>query len=94
MKTPDKSDITLESLTQLLVMSLIFIYVVLPQLGPIYNIFEFLANIISYTVIGIVGALVSLFLVTLIGEMLKKLKRKIKIKLSKFDPRIAKGLDF
>lgn len=83
-----------EQLTEIFVIGIIIIYVVLPQLGPIYNIFRFIADLISYTVIGVIGALISLFLVTLIGEMLKKMSKKIKQKLQKYDPRIAKNIKF
>lgn len=86
----DTQDITFEALVNLLVVSLIVIYVVLPKLGPIFYIFDFIANLIVYSVYGILGFIG----LQLVIELAKQIMSKIEYIAYRYDPRIAKDLEF
>lgn len=74
-----------------LIFLFLIIYLALPYISPI---FEFLADIISYIVIFVIAIIVGVFIANLIIELCREVYIRTKKKLSYYDPRIGKDLEF
>lgn len=88
----DSSDLTFEAIANVILFGIIFIYLGIPfitqRLWFIFAIFEFIAQFIKLIVYALGGSVVALIAISIIQEIGKRLK------ISRYDPRIAKDLEF